>query len=862
MNHCTKCFGISWLYSILVLGAATLAAENLSNPGHGSVSEDPDDIKAATLSASKNKPHVIFPVAEYEWRIAIAGGGGGNIKNDPSKVVIGTIKAHTACGDGQGGSGLYDIKVRETLVGDDSEKLICDVFSEKFVSEGALQIFALAPNTENTGYELCYQSNEADRDAELALATARLDYQVLAADYIVIASETVVGEEYQLEYSHVRMLDASLPTPVERFNILGMSRCCSDDGILKLQTKPMIYFLRGGCISNDGIPQFTCTMVLPESMADEVRHSLSRSELYPIRDASKEEAAEFEGRPCRVREVTFQGSTADAIRLMGSSNKAAIVLLARTLWLRKNEALPAVAKEVEAELFQFKSTDPLAFRRLHNLIRWLAAVGEARPDGVLGRLTERYLTWLATKPKPPPAWENHAWKWNEADMAEMEQENPRNNHGLSWLLCYMDPSDAARRYGPRLLKLRENAGRGWGKEIQLAIDTIKAEDILDLAPALERAKALPVRHLDFPSDKKQSQGTETCDVMVSPTGESLILVTGDAREARIYDLNPLKLATTSNILVPQGHAMRKLSPNGRLVICGDGMEDGLGDKDAPATLKVAEAGTGRIVSSVTLPHPPKDLLWIDSTHFLATTLLHGEGPQAVLTLYMFDALDGKQSWTSTIEIKLAWDIFCILVSAGTEKAVYVCIWAGGMRAPSIIPTFWRIDVDNGRCKELGTIPDPGPEWTDGHYGVVSGQRYLYWSNCEGILIYNARTLKPISRKLFGESVGSVCFSADGTRYATAGRPLMSLFFHDVDYWRSFWMEQRGDDKTNAVQQAFNGIIRVRESVTGKTLFAFSVNDEGKPFFTPNGDHLIFVGGKGITIWTLSGRKDQPKANTN
>jgi hypothetical protein len=169
------------------------------------------------------------------------------------------------------------------------------------------------------------------------------------------------------------------------------------------------------------------------------------------------------------------------------------------------------------------------------------------------------------------------------------------------------------------------------------------------------------------------------------------------------------------------------------------------------------------------------------------------------------------------------------------------------------------DAESGRTKRLGKM-GVTMSYGLGFCGTVPGGKYFYWFDDRGVGIYDQKKLKIVSKRTTLCCPASVVFSSDGACYAI-------MDWQTEGYTGAAEMNPWAFDIPGIPQKRIKNqrqaTIRVRETVTGKTLLVFSVNDEvvnGTLLFTPSGDRLIFVGKKGITVWTLDGGKPQSEGD--
>ncbi len=472
-----------WLAALAVATVASLS------PAAGVLAADEPAQPAAAdtpKTAEQAPPMVTCPALEFEYynfypeRVPICSNNiGGDAFFAPryiSLVALGTAKKLFQVDDCWG---CYQLKIKELLQGNipygyaikdlessgDNEPEKEIVFWGNIIDDthqNTPRIFALTFDRlfihgigEQNSLVFVYNVSADDREAELAVAAARLDYYALSARRIV------VGEEKEYEIA-VKDIISGEPLPESETHVSDNFPSRGNDGTA---TGSMVYFFETG---NSRIAQMDISPTV-------VKEALARGNscsLYKKMDSDE-----------LVREVVYRGSVADAVRLMGAANPIATMLFARSLLFQREAAIPEVLKTIRADLFTAESANPATFRRLRNLIWWLKCAGEGGVDGECGKLLDEYLTRLETKPPKAPAPPKRK-PLGEYEKAPLEQDQVDVNHALAWLMAGMNPLDASRKFGARLLKLRGSAGRHWRKEIQLAIDTVQVDNQLELSKVL------------------------------------------------------------------------------------------------------------------------------------------------------------------------------------------------------------------------------------------------------------------------------------------------------------------------------------------------------------------------------------------
>jgi WD40 repeat protein len=225
----------------------------------------------------------------------------------------------------------------------------------------------------------------------------------------------------------------------------------------------------------------------PVAELDQIEATQKRRSLFPIRKSDKESDHNES-----VREITFPGSRAAAIALLGSSYEAAHTLGVRRLLMDGPPAIPEVAAAVEANLFRTQINGTKDFRQQRLLIELLSAMEGHRNDGEIVRIINHVLDRIQAGASYPPVAKPGG------QLATFSLDGYRihdfENHSLAWLVLTLTERDAARLFGTRLLKLRALSAYGWKDEIQNIADVHHIVDQLELAKFRElQANLSPVR---------------------------------------------------------------------------------------------------------------------------------------------------------------------------------------------------------------------------------------------------------------------------------------------------------------------------------------------------------------------------------
>lgn len=306
-------------------------------------------------------------------------------------------------------------------------------------------IVALVPTEEElVPFKLKYILPGSDEKSQIALAAARLDYQVLSAEYIFVGRESTTDVRLLRTVEVVRSIYGPGPKQGSRVSVQYPGMIWDSSTPIKVPVADTIYLIGSIKPGKKVIPHLPTKMAnemiytlinrLDATQEKEVQAALKRRDSYPIVEMNDS------GKKLRCREVMFQGSTSDAIELLGSTSDAAVTLGVRKL---KNTegALGLIVPAAEKDLFQFTNSQAHGHRQLHNLIRYLGDTGQGTSDGAIGKLLEKLLAQIESKPPDLPASlqpANYSHYWSN------EEENEDANHGLAWLLMAMKEDEVLR----------------------------------------------------------------------------------------------------------------------------------------------------------------------------------------------------------------------------------------------------------------------------------------------------------------------------------------------------------------------------------------------------------------------------------
>ena len=293
---------------------------------------------------------------------------------------------------------IRDCTVEKVLYGSCPERSIRFLTLEPLEETGPI-ILVLVPSTApEADHELKYFLPAAEEKAQLALSAARLDYYVLSAQCIFVGRESSRINSDLRKVEVLRSICGPEIAPGRKVTVRLPSWACIDGAPVRLPAGEMIYLIGrigpGKRVLPDALLPDTRPELADETLYSEgmwfrvelepqVRTALVRRRSYPVLNE------EDEGRQTQYREVTFQGTVAEAIDLLGSSCEGAATLGARALIL-DGHARKAVALAAQGDLLRFAAGPAPGFRRLHRLIRLLGEMGQGAADGDVGRLLIDY----------------------------------------------------------------------------------------------------------------------------------------------------------------------------------------------------------------------------------------------------------------------------------------------------------------------------------------------------------------------------------------------------------------------------------------------------------------------------------------
>jgi WD40 repeat protein len=307
-------------------------------------------------------------------------------------------------------------------------------------------------------------------------------------------------------------------------------------------------------------------------------------------------------------------------------------------------------------------------------------------------------------------------------------------------------------------------------------------------------------------------------------GADNVVCLWDAASAQMKDRFSLPNGTT---------CVSVRGPDGRYALCASALdvETPFWDqKKKVPPVKVVDLSTGRIISEVDLP-----VNW----SFTASGVLWLREPEALCladgTSRRFNYLTGELIEKRSVDIEKENHLYNgAAYVADDGKTLYAI--GGGYRARGV--TLEKSEVDTGQTSRIGE--SELPHVTGNSRGLVPGNKYFFISD-PGMYIYDLTSVKLAGQKrMKGLDLLCVSFSPRGSYYAVAAGARREVGANLTIYEPSVQTE-----------------IRVQETLTGKTIFAFPAHSRWVKDirFSPDEKQLAAVTDDGfIEIWKLNSAK--------
>lgn len=356
-------------------------------------------------------------------------------------------------------------------------------------------IVALVPTVydDPAPFELKYDLPSDELESQTALARARLDYRVLSAQSIFVGKDLAVQGSFFHTVEVIRSLYGPDLKSGERVTVQISDFTPITERVPKVCTNEMIYAIASIDSGKNlrGAPQevakemvYTLLTTFGADQENKVREALARRMSYPTVEL------EDGGKKLHAREILFDGTSADAISLLGSTSDAAVTLGIRKLKSTRDTLKPIISA-VNADLFDFALRPKHGFRRLHNLILLLGDMGQGTATGEIGKCLDTLLGRIESE---PPAFGGLPDRPRIEHYWSDEESHDDVNHALAWLMMATKESDLLDKFAQRAIRLRDKVTVSWRQELQLALDAARVEDNLEIQAGKKvAAKTKPLR---------------------------------------------------------------------------------------------------------------------------------------------------------------------------------------------------------------------------------------------------------------------------------------------------------------------------------------------------------------------------------
>lgn len=433
----------------------------------------------------------------------------GDYRNRPlSLMVIGKLQAResgTPKISGDRDNREWNLIIEEVLFGSPPHKKVLPLSDVDDVAEDAEHVSKVYRVTSRLKhgqlvYEVVHEAESIlDLPAAKVLARLHLDYLVLGCEGVFIGAPTSAPPIADATMNDIHNADQRMPRREVRIErvLHGTQWQAGDRIVIREDFRHLvpipadnaaIYLVLRSVPAENGVRTH---LVARWSTTDveTVTAALKRRATYPVVVQT-----DRHGNTHNIQEIRFQGSRKELIALLGSRSPFAEFHAAQQLKQLGPAAIPDIVAVIESNLWREELESPNEFGFQRNLIQMLGSLEGYRIDGEVGRLIESILTKAeagANYPAPlePISKTNLDRDLLAIDGARYRIHDRHSNHSLAWLCMTLTDSDAAQRFGSRMLKLRDLTQYGWRNDAQALIDEGHWVDHLGLAELAKEKKA-------------------------------------------------------------------------------------------------------------------------------------------------------------------------------------------------------------------------------------------------------------------------------------------------------------------------------------------------------------------------------------
>ncbi|MBI5724161.1 MAG: WD40 repeat domain-containing protein [Planctomycetes bacterium] len=689
--------------------------------------------------------------------------------------------------------GESEIKVEKVLYGSLPDGTIRLKYKMGHDTEKS-HIFGLKPAVYEDSYQIKYTRDASELDNQKALSAARFDNHVLSSRWIFIGRELSAGDDFLHDVEIVKSLHGPELQKGQKITVEIGGYRNQKGKIPKVRDREMIYFVgcaRLGKEFSDIRPEkkteesiYMLSTRLPVALVDDVKAALGRRNNYPIVKVNLSYTYVD-----TIREILFTGTNAQAISMLGSSDEAAMILGRRTLEYRGKDARKDLAAALEKDMFPAKAD--CSIYRIENLILLLKLAGQAKPEGDLGRLTDKYLEVAAVDPAGKSV----------------------SSRILTWFLRAFNEKDVIDHYSKKLLAIRDKAEGEWKEDLQSAMDAVDVEYNIELLATLEKSRAIKPLTLN--------QTGKIIEAHFSEDGKILRTIDADTALCN-WDGLTLKFIKSSRL--PEGMSPASVRHcDGKYVICAptEELRRSGSSQTSPLKAKIVDADDGEVLCDVVLPvrgdYASFSIHWMKDSKFLCN------GDDEIVIL---NCVTGETIKTHKIQGRDGLDHHIRGISEDGRTAYSIQDHHKGRGL--VVDT---MDMETGKWSNICENKDDC-----GNYGgLVPGGKYLYTISSL-VYILDRKTLEIKARKKLNGHWPKIFFSADGSRYAV-----------------SISNDAFIDDKYNFIEDREQTLILVVDTITGRMLFAArSPADRVRQVaISPDGRRVSAVTEDGcLNIWEL------------